>query len=114
MNNELKTIFGDAITVDGTLVPAASIKYKGDSSVYFIWTVTGTKPGLNGDDDQLCGICTVDIDVYSKSNFLNLIAEIKKIMKNNEWIWTEDGPDMFEEDTGYYHKTMSFEKERAL
>ena len=40
--------------------------------------------------------------------------EIKKTMKNNDWVWVEDSEEMYEEDTKLYHKTYSFEKERNL
>lgn len=114
MNKELKLIFGESITVDGVPVPAASIKYKGNSTSYITWTITGLGSELSADDEPLYGVCTVDVDVFGKGNILNLITEAKKIMKNNDWIWTGDSPDMYEEDTGYYHKTISFEKERAI
>ena len=35
-------------------------------------------------------------------------------MKNNNWLWVEDSAEMYEEDTGLYHKTMTFEKERMV
>ena len=35
-------------------------------------------------------------------------------MELNDFTWQPsfDSPDMFEEDTGYYHKTVCFAKER--
>ena len=35
-------------------------------------------------------------------------------MKNNEWLWLEDSPEMYEDDTELYHKTITFEKERMI
>ena len=35
-------------------------------------------------------------------------------MKKNEWLWVEDSEEMYEEDTGLYHKTITFEKERMI
>ena len=114
MNEELKNIFGDAITVDGVSVPTAHIKYKGKETTYVVWTIIGNAPALNGDDEPIYGITTVDIDVYSKGNYLKVLAEVKRIMKINEWIWKEDSTEMFEDDTGLYHITATFEKERTL
>ena len=114
MNEELKNIFGDAITVGNKSVPTAHLKYKGKETTFVVWTITGNRPALSGNDEQLCGICSVDVDVYSKGNYLSVLAEIKNLMKINEWIWTEDSPEMYEDDTGLYHITASFEKERTL
>lgn len=114
MNEELKKIYGEAITVDGVSVPTAHIKYKGDETTYVVWTIIDNAPALSGDDEQLYGITKVDVDVYSKGNYLSVLNEVKRLMKINGWIWTEDSPEMFEDDTGLYHITATFEKERTL
>ena len=114
MNKELKSIFGEAITVGGASVPTAHIRYKGKETTFVTWVITGTRPALNADDDPLYCVSTVDVDVYGKGNILSVLAEVKRLMNINEWIWTEDSPEMYEDDTGLYHITASFEKERAI
>lgn len=114
MNAELKKIFGDAITVGKKAIPTAHIKYKGKETTYAVWTITGNTPALTGDDKQLYGICTVDVDVYSKGNYLSVLEEVKRLMEINGWIWTEDSSEMYEDDTELYHITSAFEKERIL
>lgn len=114
MNEELKKIFGDAISVGGKSVPAAHLKYKGKDTTFVVWTITLEKPVLSADNEPLYSIVSVDVDVYSKGNYLKVITEIKRLMKNNEWLWVEDSVEMYEDDTGLYHKTISFEKERTL
>ena len=114
MNEELKIIFGEAITVGGRKIPTAHIKYKGKETTYVVWTIIGNAPALSGDDEQLYGITTVDVDIYSKGNYLKVLTEVKRLMNTNEWIWKEDSPEMFEDDTGLYHITATFEKERTL
>ncbi len=112
MNEELKTIFGTSITVGTDSIPTAHIKYLGNSKTYVVWTIIGDEPGLVGYDECLYSICSVDVDIYSDGNYLDIEKEVKKLMKNNEWVWTEDSSEMFEEDTEQYHKTCTFEKER--
>ena len=114
MNEELKNIFGESITVNGVSVPTAHIKYKGKETTYVVWTIIGNAPALSGDDEQLYGIASVDVDIYSKGNYLKVLAEVKRLMKINGWVWTEDSTEMFEDDTGLYHITATFEKERIL
>ena len=114
MNAELKTIFGDAIKVGKKSIPTAHLKYKGKETTYVVWTIIGDAPALSGDDEPIYGITTVDVDVYSKGNYLSVLKEVKQLMKINEWVWKEDSIEMYEDDTGLYHITASFEKERTL
>ena len=114
MNEELKMIFGDAIKVKGVSVPMAHLRYKGRETTYGTWTITGENPVLSADDEPLYSVVTVDVNVFSKGNYLATVAEIKQLMKQHDWVWTGDSPEMYEEDTELYHKTISFEKERNL
>ena len=114
MNAELKTIFGDAIKIGKKSIPTAHLKYKGKETTFVVWTITADSPALSADDEPMYSIVSVDVDVYSKGNYLDVITEIKRIMKENEWVWVGDSTEMYEDDTGLYHKTISFEKERNL
>ena len=114
MNKELKTIFGDGIIVDGAAFPMAHLRYKGKSKRFGTWTIIAEKPIVSGDDEPIYSVVSVDVDVYHDGNYLDAITEIKKIMKQNGWVWVEDSIEMYEDDTGLYHKTITFEKERAL
>lgn len=114
MNAELKRMFGDSINVNGEIIPISHIMYEGKSKRFITWTMLEETPMLSAYDEPLFSICSVDIDVFSNSNYLDIIKEIKTIMKNNEWVWTGDSPEMYEDDTELYHKTCTFEKERVL
>ena len=114
MNEEIKSILGQNISVTGASVPVAHLRYKGSSKTYVVWTMLGERPVLSGDDEPLFSVASVDIDVYSNGNYLKLITEIKRIMKENGWLWVEDSPEMYEDDTELYHKTITFEKERSF
>ena len=114
MNNELKTILGNSLTVGNKTIPVAHLKYKGSSKTYITWTIIDNDPALFGNDECLYSVYAVDIDIFSDGNYLDIESEIKKIMKNNEWVWTDESSEMYEDDTELYHKTYTFEKERSL
>lgn len=114
MNEEIKWILGESITVKGEVIPIAHLRYKGKSKRFVTWTTLDEVPRLSANDEPLFSVCSVDIDVFSDGNYLDIIKEIKKKMKNGEWVWIGDSAEMFEEDTELYHKTCSFEKERTL
>ena len=107
----LKTIFTN-FTVAGEVIPVEYIKYKGNSKTYVTYTFTGDDPTLFGEDKEIGSIVSIDIDIFSNKNYLAIQSAIETIMENNNFIRTGCSPDMFEEDTGLYHKTIEFEKER--
>ena len=112
MNKEIKSILGDNLFIGGEKMPIAHIKYKGDARNYVTWAITDDSPALSANDEVLCSICSLDVDIFSEGNYLDVMKEIKQKMKNNDWVWTGDSPEMYEEDTQLYHRTCSFEKER--
>lgn len=114
MNEELKLILGDNITIGEENIPIAHLRYKGTSKRFVTWTLLDEEPRLSAYDEPLYSVVAVDIDIFSEGNYLDIIKEVKTIMKNNEWVWTGDSPEMYEDDTGLYHRTCSFEKERIL
>lgn len=107
MESELKKI----LKLD---VPVAHLKYKGKEKTYVVWTLLDETPLSASDDEIDYSEVPVDIDIYSESNYLKLMSSIKKIMKENEWIWNGDSSEMYEEDTGLYHRTLTFMKERKV
>lgn len=95
-------------------VPVAHLKYKGKEKTYVVWTLLDETPLSASDDEIDYSEVSVDIDIYSESNYLKLMSSIKKIMKENEWTWDGDSPEMYEEDTKLYHRTCTFVKERKV
>ena len=114
MNEEIKLILGENLAVNGEEIPVAHLRYEGSSNKFVTWTITGEAPALSANDEDLCSICSLDIDIFSEGNYLDIKKEIKQRMKNNDWVWVEDSEEMYEEDTGLYHQTCTFEKERIL
>ena len=114
MNKEIKSILGNSIKVGNKNVPVEHMRYKGKSKTYVTWTMLSETSGLNADDETIYSIVEVDIDVFSDGNYLDIMDEIKKLMKNNNWSWSGDSEEMYEEDTELYHRTMTFEKERMI
>lgn len=107
MESEIKQI----LNLD---VPVAHLKYKGNKKTYVVWTITDETPSFSSDDEITDSEVVVDIDIYSDSNYLKIMSSIKNKMKENEWIWDGDSQEFFEEDTGLYHKTCTFKKERNI
>ena len=69
---------------------------------------------LSGDDEIIGYIDYYDFDIYSKSNYFKIVRELKNKLKTNGFMWqpSMSSGDMFEDDTGYFHKTLCFAIER--
>ncbi len=95
-------------------IPVSHLKYRGNSKKYVVWTIIDEEPLFSYEDDIQYSKVTVDIDIYSDSNYLSVMSSIKQIMKENEWTWEEDSTESYEEDTKLYHRTCTFSKERKI
>lgn len=113
MEKELKLIFSD-FEVNNKKIPFAHLKYSGKEKTYIVWTITREDPIFSSDDEITYSEVEVDIDIYSDSNYLNILNSVKNKMKENEWTWVGDSLEDYEEETKLYHKTSTFIKERSL
>ena len=107
MESEIKKI----LNLD---IPVAHLKYKGNKKTYVVWTIIDEEPISSSDDEITDSEVTVDIDIYSDSNYLKIMSSIKNKMKENDLIWDGDSQEFFEEETGLYHRTCSFKKGRYI
>lgn len=113
MNSLIEKIFAD-FKVNDKNIPVSFLKYDGKKETYITYQSIDTTGVLSGDDEILGYIDYYDFDIYSKGNYLEIVREIKKILKANGFMWqpSMSSGDMFEDDTGYYHKTLCFAIER--
>lgn len=108
MNKFILDIFSN-LTVDGAEIPVKWLKYKGDLKSYVVFTDLGAKPAHHTDDECEYSAIQYDFDIYSDGNYTNILKEVKRRLKANGFTWVEDSPPMYEEDTGLYHITTTFE-----
>lgn len=109
MNELIQRIFAD-LTVNGKAVPVKYLYYQGHGEPYVVWMQMDKDASVSGDDDLIGYVDYYDFDVYSKGNFLEIVERVKNILKTNGFTWqpSRDSGDMFETETGYYHKTLCF------
>lgn len=109
MNELIESIF-ENFTVDGKPIPVKFLFYQGHGEPYVTYMQVEANNSLSGDDDLIGYVDYYDIDIYSKGNFYPIIERVKELMKQNEFVWqpSRSSQDMYEVDTGYYHKTLCF------
>lgn len=109
MNELIQSIF-ENFTVGGKKIPVSFLRYNGHETTYVTYMQYDMDSSLSGDDDLIAYVIYYDFDVYSKGNYTQVIEQIKTLMKENGFVWqpSKTSPDMYEDDTGYYHKTLCF------
>lgn len=112
MNEELENIFKD-FKINNDSIPVSFMRYEGKKTTYITYMETNKNNSFGADDELQGYVDYYDVDIFSKKNYLEVIKQVKKIMKQNGWTWqpSMDSQDQYEDDTGYYHKTLCFAKE---
>ena len=113
MNELIETIFQN-FQVDNVSVPVSFLKYDGKFTTYVTYQQTYIDNSFSGDDELLGYVDYYDFDIYSKKNYMNVIESIKEKLKENGFTWQPSlsSGDLYEDDTGYFHKTLCFAIER--
>lgn len=109
MNELIQTIFAN-FTVGGVTIPVKFLRYEGHGQPYVVYSQVDADASLSGDDDLIGYVDYYDFDVYSKGNYTAIVESVKQILKANGFVWqpSRSSGDMYETDTGYYHKTLNF------
>lgn len=109
MNALIETIF-TGFTVDEKEIPVKFLRYKGHGEPFVTYMQTYADNSYSGDDELLGYVEFWDFDVYSKGNYFKIIEQIKQKLEANGFVWqpSRDSTDMYEDETGYYHKTLCF------
>ena len=88
-------------------VPVAYRTYAGSEPTYIRFFEYDQGAGLESDDDEQYTAHHIQLDVFSPGNYLDLVKQVKRLMKQakfKKYFETE----LFEEDTKLYHKVLRF------
>ena len=110
-NAEIETIF-NGFKVNNVTIPVKYLFYEGHDDAYIVYSQVDTRNSYSADDNIEGVVAVYDFDIYSKSNYVAIAEAVKQKLKQNNWTWqpNRDSPDLYEVDTGYYHKTFCFAK----
>ena len=109
MNELIESIFNN-FTVDGVTIPVNFMYYEGHGEPYIVYMNQDMNNSLSADDDLVGYVDYYDFDVYATGNYTEIIEEVKTKLKENGFVWqpSRSSRDMYEAETGYYHKTLNF------
>ena len=109
MNELIETILSN-FKVDGESIPYQFLNYTGNETTYITYGEVNIDTTFYSDDDLQAYVDYYDFDIYSKGNYFKIIEGLKEVLKANGFVWqpTMTSEDLYENDTGYYHKTLCF------
>ena len=109
MNSLIESIF-DGFTVGGEQIPVVYMYYHGHGEPYVVYMQIYSDNVLRGDDSLVGYADYYDFDVYSKGNFTAIVEQVISMLEAHGFVWRPDrsSREMYEPDTGYYHKTVTF------
>lgn len=115
LNAQIEQLFKN-FTVNNVPIPVNFLFYEGHGEPYITYMQFDAGESFSA-DDQLAGyVVYFDFDVYSKTNYLAIVDAVIDLMESAGWTWqvNRTSRDMYEADTGYYHKTLCFAIEREV
>jgi len=115
MNSVIEQLFNNFI-VNGVEIPVSFLRYTGNKTTYITYMLTNTENSLSAEDQIQNYVDLYDFDIYSKGNYLKIIDEVINKMTQAGFIWqpSQSSGDMYEDDTGYFHRTLCFAIERSV
>lgn len=117
-NTEILTLLG-GLEVGGEDIPVVWTYYDGNATKYVTFMENYKDNSFSADDELQAFVSYYDFDIYVKrgnGSYFPIIDAINDILTANGWTrqLTRESPDMYESDTGYFHKTLCFAKESEV
>ena len=114
MNAEIESLF-DNFTVDSNVIPVDFLRHEAETpgETYITYNTLLELPGLVADNELQATAQQYDFHIFSKTNYANIETAVKALLGSNGWVFIQGSEDLYEDDTRYYHKILTFEKERS-
>lgn len=109
MNSLIESIF-ENFKVGKETIPVSFLFYEGKSNKYVTYQQVNADKSYSADDELQGYVDYYDFDVYCKGNLTAIVSAVRSILEENDFIWqpSRSSDDMYERDTGLYHKTLNF------
>ncbi|MET3507035.1 tail completion protein gp17 [Halalkalibacter oceani] len=88
-------------------VPVAFQTYTGDKTTYITFFEYNQQGALSADDEEIKTVHSLQVDVWSQGNYVQLVKDVKNAMKQAGFIRAFE-TEFYEDDTDYYHKVIRF------
>jgi hypothetical protein len=87
-------------------VPVQRMRYTGQAETFIVFQLLSGNEAHHSDDENHADEITYRINVYSRRDYTHLIRSVKQALRAAEFYGITEGPELYEEDTGFYHMPM--------
>lgn len=118
MNQTIETLFS-GFSVNGVTIPVSFLFYDGNATTYITYMETYKDNSFSADDTLQGFVSYYDFDIYVKrgtGSYFPIIDAVDELLLANGWTrqLTRESADLYESDTGYFHKTLCYAIEREV
>ena len=89
--------------------PAARLYYAGKAETYYTFQLIFSGDDAFRDDAATATTYTYRIDLFSRSDYIDLLEKTRAALKMAGWHAVEVSAEQYEDDTGYYHVSIDAE-----
>ena len=94
-------------TLAPTNTPVNLLTYTGSATTYITFFEYNQRGSLFLEDEETNTTHSIQVDVWSKGNYLTLVEQVKNLMKQAGFTRNSEA-EFFEEDTKIFHKVLRF------
>ncbi|TYS50088.1 hypothetical protein [Bacillus infantis] len=94
-------------TLEPLGVPVDFQTYPGDATTYITFFEFNQRSAVTADDVEKRTAHSIQVDIWSLSDYSDLTSSVKMALIENGFVRSME-TEMFEEDTGYFHKVLRF------
>lgn len=95
-------------TLEGLGVPVERLKYGGKAKTFITYQLVVGREVHFADDDNEAEEYTYRADIYSRVDYIALMRNTKRTLKEAGFYGITFDPEVYEESTGYYHVPVEF------
>jgi hypothetical protein len=107
INPKIEEAFKD-FTVGGEVIPIFFTHYEGKAEKYLTYYTWAEQAKNFADNSSRAVVCFGTIDVWSSKNYKDIVEAAVQTLELNNFTWTDNGAELFEPDSGYYHVPINF------
>ena len=90
-------------TLEGLGYPVERLKYDGKAKTYITYQLVVGRDVHFSDDENGAEEFTYRVDIYSRGDYIALMRSAKRALKEAGFYGITFDPEVFDENTGYYH-----------
>lgn len=94
-------------------IPVGFQKYSGSQDTYITFFCYNERGRVFADDEEIRTGFSVQVDIWSKGNYIEIVRRTRKLLEDVGFKRTS-AADLYESDTGIYHKGMRFSYEKEV